>query len=150
MVKHYNPSIVQDAQRIFNTKTNNISDEVGDIIPVVPVLPVCRIVRSSASGTVYTTPSDKDFYLTGFSMSFSKDVAATGSVMTLSAIIDGVSQVLHRFAAITLTAERDSIAIDLSFPIKIDRGTNITIGLTGTFNSAPAAIRGYTQETTAT
>jgi len=146
-VKHYNPSISERAARIFATKGDALSDDVmPNIQPVITLTPVARILKSAGSGTLYTTPSDKDFYLTGFSASFSKAVTDTGTSLTLTCFTEGVSVPLIRLAGVTLTVERDTVAVDLSIPIKVDRGTAIASGASGTFSSTAFCIRGYTEE----
>lgn len=116
-----------------------------DIIPsqlaekVVPVMEVnpkmlrrCNIVRgqeaaNSTSGTIYTTPADKDFFMVACQLGVIKDVTSTSTLSTLRATIDGVQQKLLEIPGITLTAQ--SAVVSLSFPdaIKIDRNTAIVI-----------------------
>lgn len=159
MVKHYNPSIVQDAQRILNTKMDNLSDNIGDMVAVIPILPTCRIVKNgntSSSGglTVYTTPTERDFYLTGIIFSMAKDSTcdvATGTV-AINVVIDGTAVALAPIAVITLTAQAQIASLSLPVPIKIDRGTPISGSVTFTAGvmRRTCTLIGYTQETTAT
>ena len=161
MVKHYNPSIVQDALRILNTKTNNLSDEVGDLVPTIPITPICRVVKtnsSTASGssiTVYTTPSDKDFYLTGLVFTYQKDATcdcADGTHAAIQTTIEGLAIQLIRSTLITLSADSRTFVNHFTTPVKIDRGVTIIITV-NTFTVGKfvrsATIYGYTQETTA-
>jgi len=158
-VKHYNPSISQRAQRVFNTKGEHLSDDVIPTIqPVIQVAPVARIVRNgntSATGslTPYTTPTDKDFYLTAIGLSYSKNVTcdvATGNVQ-LNITVDGASVAVIALAMQTLTAQDGTAYISFPIPIKVDRGTAIT----GTNSYTAGAMRrtgvvvGYTEEVTA-
>lgn len=161
MVKHYNPSIVQDAQRILNTKMDNLSDNVADMVAIIPIEPVCRIAKSaqrasSGATTLYTTPVDKDFYLIGCYMTMVKDVTcdvASTDGPTLKVNIDGVSSTLLQLATLTLTAQQSQISINFRYPIKCDRNAAITL-TGGTFAAGTlvktGGIFGYTQETTAT
>lgn len=161
MVKHYNPSIVQNAQRILNTKADNLSDEVSGPVAVIPIKPICRIVRfavrsTSGSGTVYATPTDKDFYLIGCSLSVQRDAACdapSSDGARVGIVIDSVTQGLIPISCATLTAFSAEQNITFPFPIKIDRGTNITItGMTFTVGTCvrSVSIIGYTEETTST
>ena len=115
-------------QILTDTYINPLKEKVPNqlaskIVPVLSVNPfrVANIVRyGNASGTIYTTPTDTDFFLTGFNMS-----ALTGSCI-LSIIIDGATVTLARIEAgaglITATAN------NFPFPIKLDRGSNIVMG----------------------
>jgi len=150
MTKHYNPSIVERANRILATKSGDfLSDEVQGPVACIAITPVANILRAAAgSGTIYTTPADKDFYLTGFSLSFVKAASDTGTLVQITCIVDGVTTSIFGFAGLTLTAERDGVAVDLSTPIKVDRNTAISCGLTGTYTAIRSTIRGYTEEVT--
>lgn len=87
---------------------------------------------STSSGTLLlgtTTTASRDFYITAFNLSFSKDVAcdiATGSIY-LAIISNGATVILARLPVITLTAQDGKTELALSRPIKVDRGTNISI-----------------------
>lgn len=158
MVKHYNPSIVQDALRIFNTKSDNLSDDLGlNIIPVIPVTPCARVVGNAAatnatSATILTTPTGRDFYLTGAALSMIKDVTSTSNSSTIRCVINGVTVIILDIAGITLTAQSATQTVVFNPPLKIDAGTNITVqNATNTANvRSDGCIYGYTQETTAT
>jgi len=157
MTKHYNPSIVERANRILASKAGDyLSDEVAGPVAVIPLNPVVRIVRaggSSATGTLtlYTTPSDKDFYLTTAILSMIKDVTcdATGGI-NLNAVIDGVTKEIIVYGILTLTAQADTIVCNCPVPIKIDRNTAITVS--GTYTAGTmrrsATVHGYTEEVT--
>jgi len=159
VTKHYNPSIVERANRILATKAGDyLSDDVmPNIQPVIPISPIVKIIRNSntsATGSItpYTTPDDKDFYLTAIGLSYSKNATcdvATGNV-ALNVTIDGVSVAVVSLAMLTLTAEKDSVYVNFNPPIKVDRGTAIT----GTNTYTAGLMRrtcnvvGYTEEVT--
>lgn len=160
MVKHYNPSLVERFQRIFNFKsTDRFKDDISGPVAVIPVEPVSKIVRSgntSSSGalTIFTTPSDKDFYLVGGNISLVKDVtcdAATGTFQ-ITCTIDGVAQAIMVIGILTLTAQSEIVNLSLPYPIKVDRGTAITGSITFTAGACrrTGCIIGYTEETTNT
>lgn len=154
-MKHYNPTISADINRILNLKGESTSEISEEIIAVIPIIPKCNIVRSiraiNASNvvTLFTTPTDKDFYLTNAALNFIKDASATSTVSDITVYIDGVLQTLLRIDQITLTAQTGSIAESYPIPIKIDRGTNITVehGTAVANITTSGMIKGYTVET---
>jgi len=154
-MKNYNLSINQDLNRIFDLKGENTAEVADFIQPVREIEPRINIARSasainSTAGTIYATPSDKDFYLTSASLSVIKDVTSTSLRSDVQVVIDGVTQSVLRISGITLTVQADSISQSYPISIKVDRGTNITV--TNTTNvgnvTASGCIQGYTQETT--
>lgn len=121
------------------------SDVEGPFV-VIPLTPVVNVIKNAtAASTLYTTPTNKDFYLTSASISMAKAVGDTGTVASITVFVDspGSAQNLISLAGITLTAERDSIAVNYNPPIKIDRGTVIAFNTSGTFSSTRAHITGY-------
>jgi len=155
MVRHNNPTISLDATRILNLKAEGFDSELQTLTPVVEIKPKTNIVRSqtafnATSATVYTTPSDKDFYLISAALSTSKDATATSTTSSITSTIDAASgQDILRLGLLTLTAERNSIATQFNPPIKIDRGAVITVKndtAVGNIRSV-ASIAGYTVET---
>jgi len=157
MTRHYNPSIVQHANRILASKGGDfLSDEVmPNIQPVIPISPVANISRGSGmtnalTSALFTTPADKDFYLTSAVLSVSKDVTSTAVAIDFRVVIDGASQTPIRISGITLTPLQATVPLVFNPPIKIDRNTAISINA----NTAVANIRvdgsltGYTEEVT--
>lgn len=153
---HYNPSISEDTNRILNLKSGDNNNEVGDHIqPTIEIQPkaIVRSAGQTASGimTVFTTPIDKDFYITGYALGYVKDVlcdTATGDI-ALTIVIDGVTRSLFPFPILTLTAQSDTATGCVVPPIKVDRGTQINLG--GTFGAGnmrrTASIYGFFRET---
>jgi len=150
-MKHYNPSITERANRIFNLKNGDgISDEVDGPVAVIPIQPTIKIVRRSvvAGGVIYTTPTDKDFYIVSVSLSVAKTAAQTGSNVAILTTIEGASISILDIRGITLTAQDASRDISFHYPIKLDRGTTITLSPTGDYTSLSGIIYGYTEEVT--
>lgn len=153
-MRHFNPSISEDASRIFNCKGEYL-EEIGDeIIPVVVVERYANIVREAegaGTGTVtaYTTPADKDFFLTGFNMNYSTDAACDTTSLSVQVFIEGVSRLLIRRKKITLTAASETVVREFSKPIKIDRNTAITLVCSFAAGNCPRSLTicGYTVET---
>lgn len=165
MVLNYNDTQAKDVinNLIDGLKLNPVTDSIPHaVIPTIqPTFEVkrrvCNIVEGNAGAssgsavTIYTTPSDKDFYLVGANLTMSKDAACdttTGSLQ-LSATINGTVKNILRMSHTTLTALQGNVSISLPVPIKIDRNTAITIitlsFTAGTF-SRGANIIGYTEE----
>ncbi len=156
-MRHYNPSITERLFRIFRPKAGDqFSDEVSpNVVAVVPITPVVRIVNAGGGGitgliTGYTTPANKDFYLTGLSFSIAKDAAcdATSGNISVTGVIDGQVVAIATISGITLTALQDTITMQFPFPLKLDRNTAIT----QTYNFTAGVCRrvinvhGYTEE----
>jgi len=157
VTKHYNPSISERAQRILITKNgDHMSDDLmPNMVAVVPILPVARIVRgsgmtNSTTSSLYTTPTDKDFYLTNAVLSVSKDTTAAAVAIDLRVLVDGATLTPVRISGITLTALQATVPVSFNPPLKVDRNTSISINA----SSATANIRvdgaivGYTEEAT--
>jgi hypothetical protein len=156
MAKHFNPTISSDVQRIFNFKQGDtIPADVGNmLVPTIPIERYCNIVKSgtnsnATSTTIYTTPSDKDFYLTAFSMSLIKDVNAAGVAFSLKIYVDAVQIAVLTISSLTLTVHSSQLNMALKYPIKVDKGTIISLtsnSAVGNFIQA-CNIIGYTVET---
>lgn len=120
---------------VSNTPTNKVGDTVQPVINVNPkdyrVINICKraIINNATTGTVYTTPTNKDFYLCGVQMSLDKDNTATSTSFRTDITINGetIAGGAMSIVAIALTAEQRDTFIAYPRPIKIDRGTNITI-----------------------
>ncbi len=131
-MKHYNPTISQNLNRIFNFKGESTEDVYPEILPVIPITGIINIIRSAslssgATTNIYTTPTDKDFYIDALCVSLAKDVNATTTALTITATIDGVSVAILSIACTTLTLERSDKEIYFEKPIKIDRNTVIAL-----------------------
>jgi len=158
-----NSTIFQNLQRIFAFKTNDrIGDQVGGIIvPVVIIGNNVNVVRGSdrqTSGalTVFTTPTDRDFYLTHCHLSQVKDATHDGATGTLiiRTTIAGVLRVLLSLPILVTTAQDNSQSVHFDPPVLIDRGAAIlTAGSGSTFTagtqSTTADVVGYTTDTNA-
>ena len=111
----------------------------------------CNIVRRSSAinstgGTIYTTPTDKDFFLNSVALSVIKDVTSTSILSNITCIIDGATNQILSIPGISLTVQNQSLSISFPIPIKIDRGS--AIGVSNSTNvaniSTNAMITGYT------
>jgi uncharacterized membrane protein len=124
----------------FYTQEAEVEGYHNNVQPVVDVdKPFVNIVKfqtcSASTATLYTTPEDKDFYLTAAFISAN----STGQ-KKITITVNG--EAVDILVSYTSACNPD---INFSPPIKIDRGTNITmtqIAATSTY----ASIFGYTKE----
>jgi hypothetical protein len=140
----------------INPSAATIPNKLSDVVvPVIDVSPahnrVCEIVRAASavnatSTTIYTTPTDKDFYLTAASISTIKDVTATSLASFIETNIGGAARQILYIIGLTLTVQSGQTSISFPVPIKIDRGVNIIIAhTTNVANvSSRGLIYGYT------
>lgn len=139
---------VRDVARL--SISEGFPNKLGDVImPVVDVNPkharVCDIVRGNSNTgataiSVYTTPAStekRDFYLTGFSASLSKDATCDvpSGTVNITVVTNGLTSVLGTISYTTLKAENSNISHALSTPIKLDRNTAIILTATGTITA---------------
>lgn len=106
-------------------------------VPVVETNPKllrrCNIVRSisavnATSATLYTTPSDKDFFLVAAGISVIKDATSTSVISRIYLFPKGDSQRnLLTIGGISLTAQSGEQSITLPNPLQIERGTIINV-----------------------
>jgi hypothetical protein len=115
---------------------NEIADKVICVLNVSPFqtktskpLKTLTGLSNQTSATVYTCNAIKETYLTSATLNYIKDVTSTATDIALN-IIDDESNVVSqhlRFKGITLTANSGSISWSSPFPIKLKKGSNITI-----------------------
>lgn len=83
---------------------------------------------SNASAIVYTTPANQDFYLVSFQWFGEVDAAATATQAYLTCVVNGATvfiSAIRRPAAGTAYSWMTSLS--LPYPLKVDRGSTITI-----------------------
>jgi len=120
-------------QNLLGLQAGNdkIPTELNDkIMPVVDITPkITTIVRAADNAVTggivaYTTPSDKDFFLTYLHFGYTKDVAATSGAIYVRFYTDGAIRYITLTAQST-TAETRFSDITFPYPIKIDKNTAI-------------------------
>jgi len=142
----------------INIVTEAVPSELGKtVVPVMETNPkllrICDIIKygvcsDSTVSAIYTTPADRDFYLTACSLSLIKDATAVSNISNLQVYIGGIAINVLAIAGITLTAQNGSMSLSFPTPIKIDRDTAIAIrnsNATSTVNSVGTII-GYIVE----
>lgn len=112
---------------------NQLAEKVVPTMETNPeLLRKISIVRSTTgtnatSTTIYTTPTDQDFYLCAMAITMIKDVTATSNATAIVATINGAVISILKIPGITLTVQESNVQVSLPFPLKIDRGTAINI-----------------------
>jgi len=144
--------ILDDAK--IQTAIDNVPQELASkVVPVLIANPL-RVVNVTGNGTklttgqytIYTTPSDKDFYLTNASLHNQSDATADNTFITLDCTMKGQNSAnLLRMGKITLTAFSGSISHNYFNPILLERGTTISLNTTFTagVSQTDATIQGY-------
>jgi len=126
-------------------------------VPVMDMTPnfhrIINIIKSeevidATSGIIYTTPTNKDFYLTNAILTIIKNATSTSVFSSLNIKVDGVIRGIIFIEETTLTAQSAQIVLNLNFPIKVDRGSDIIIahGTNVSKIQGSATILGYTVE----
>lgn len=123
---------------VSNVAPNNVS---GVVTPVFDINPksfrVTNIVRrSTVSTTLYTTPTDRDFYLFGYYLDLAHNIAAQSGNITITCTPKGGPQIVIGSLSYATTAliDRDSKNSFVWFekPILLERNTTIFTDSTGT------------------
>jgi len=142
-------------QQLRDVIPSQLADKV---VPVMEVNPkMFRIVNynvagagtNSTSTSLGTTPTDRDTFITGATLSFFKDITATTTFIRLNATMEnGLGIVLCSFGCVTLNIDGDAMTISFPNPVKLKRGSAITISAStnvGNFN-AFGSVMGYQVE----
>jgi len=108
------------------------------------------VLTNATAGTIYTTPTDQDFYLTFASLTFKTATTGLMTQITLKVVINTLSQNILgavNFAA-TGTTGPTAVFNCGNHPIKIDRGTTIEILMDAANDKdrAYGTINGYLDE----
>jgi hypothetical protein len=135
---------------------DKIPSEIAEkVVPVIDVNPkhnriinVGRMNNGTGTITVYTTPTDQDFYICSCSLSCIKAAADTGTYQFLSTTEPGGQTVyLCSLSGVTLTAEQKHITVSFPFPIKVKRGETILAqNAAGTIAHISATVQGFLVE----
>ena len=129
-----------------------IKDEVTPTYEIGPkITTVIKQGSNTATTalTIYTTPVDKDFYITYIAISVSKDVASDLQSVYLSVPTYGTQPVAGLILYLqTLTAESQHVELSFPHPIKVTRNTALVLNGTRTAGTMTksAVIGGYLLE----
>lgn len=117
---------------------SQLADKVVPVMEVNPKLlriaEICKSTGGSTSPiTVYTTPTDTDFYITGATFNCVQDVTSDNIGSSLNITVNGVSVKPLYFSALATTAGQfQNQTTSFNPPIKVDKGTTITVSHSGT------------------
>lgn len=132
-VKNFNTTIAKTFHDRMNVRDGVFLDNELSQNKVVPVIdidkPIINVVKTASTSngnlSIYTTPADKDFYLCSIQYHRVKDATSDCANTSVTATINGTSTAILVAQGIGTTAQDDSIVINLSVPLKIDRSTAI-------------------------
>jgi len=136
----------------LGTQELQACDKVNDNIqPTLDINPhyskIFMVGERTSSGpiTAYTTPADKEFYLTFAKLTLITDANQDGVLATLSIFVDGVSKILLNIDKFTTTATIEHIEVSFPYPIKVDKNTAIIATATRTAgtHTLRAAVAGF-------
>lgn len=129
------------------TNNSQVPDiQVPSIVqPTISIEPELNILRSATSATtLYTTPSDKDFYLTSISLSGSSNASATVTLTVTT--FDNASRTINLQVS-NGGVLNDSVnnSLNMIFPMRgLKLARNSTVALSFNSSTASANIAGYT------
>lgn len=161
MATIYNSDLTKELTKGAGLQTSKdvIPNQIAEkVVPVMEVNPkLLRVVNvhqrntatNATSATIYTTPADRDFYLTGLTISMIKDATATSTSSFISVYINGLQNQIAHIVSLTLTPQYAAYSKDFTVPIKLDRNTAIVIGnATNVANiTSSGTIQGYIVDT---
>jgi hypothetical protein len=107
-----------------------VQDVISPVYPIqVKYATVAKQNANAATGSilVYTTPIDRDFYLTAAFISITKDVTSDCVECYLNASVGGSARRILNIDMQTATAGSFNMNDSYAYPIKIDRGTDISV-----------------------
>lgn len=146
----HNTSLKKSYSQIFDSAaTQPINATLNtDIQPVTPVIPYLNIVKvAQGSETMYTVPTDRQFYLTNVSLNVNR-TEGTGTSSSCTCTFQPIGQpavTVICLCAASATVGGDSNSSDIVFPLRgvqLEPGSAVTSANGGTAMSA--MIAGYT------
>jgi hypothetical protein len=140
----------QRTAEIFFDNEQSIEGYNNSIQPVVDVMKIKSNVfkNRNSGGDFFTTPTDKDFYLTGYEVSIANVAAAEASKEGYTTIVleNGETQKIGHVIAVTnaTNAVYCNVANKI-YPLKLKRGSVLTLINGATY--IRGMVCGYTEET---
>jgi hypothetical protein len=148
MVTIYNSELFKELregvklQQLTDTIPSQLADKVVPVMEVNPkLLKVCNIVKSATcnnatTATIYTAPTDRDFFIVSAALSVIKDVTSTSVQSAINVVPEDAvtGSNICVLAGITLTPQTLAISQTFIPPLKLKRGSVI-----GAINSANVA-----------
>jgi hypothetical protein len=130
-----------------------IADAIIPVIDVNPKLKYSNKIHTSfltggggTSAGIYTTPMDKDFYLTGACLSIVKNATSNSTVTSIRVgTADGPTSNIISIIGLTLTEQDQTVWCPFPIPLRLARGSAITLitDSTGAGYEVRGSIIGY-------
>jgi len=117
----YSTNILKNASEILETNamSEKVSEINGSVQPTIKIEPYINILKTdtAATATIYTTPTDKDFYLTNAAISCNVGGGAAGTATLTFVLRSGETQTIN---AVVTSDIGDSTAVTLpiQFPLR--------------------------------
>jgi hypothetical protein len=134
---------------------NQVSNDVQQVFEVNPLatlqntlLNSVTVSTNTATTTLYTTPTNEDFYLTLILFGCNSINSTAPNTFSITAYVNGTKEILMGTG---ITAAGQFIVLSIDPVLKIDRGTNIDLNLSyGSFSSASvtSSIYGFPYDNT--
>ena len=141
---------------VGSQRTNEINERIRVVYVANPPIEVTHVEFIEQAGVgalkLFTTPDNKDFFLTSAFLLLNQTVPAGVGITPLCALditFNGSSiKVLLQLQRPQRLAGAESVTIAYPIPIKVDRDTNITLRVTAgdLATQATATITGFTVE----
>lgn len=154
---------------VLEIQSKEVIDKISDELKVQPALEIPRqlapniqltygvnplrivnIVKSlAAAGTMYTTPLDRDFYLT-FASASATISSATSVTPGITIVLAGQALIkilgVNMAAPAGVTGMCQAVSADFSTPILLEKGSTIVVTTLGAADSGFFSIAGYTTD----
>lgn len=146
MESTHNTKLLRDASEIL--ETNSIAPQQfavpNTIQPVIEIEPFLDVFRASnVTATLFTTPADKDFYLTNIAISASDNAPITPATTTVSFTLrDGTAV---SFEVVINADATGGVANTMDFPkrgLLLAKNSAITCSIVSAGHAAIAGYRG--------
>jgi hypothetical protein len=154
MIQNGSSEVTKQFQDTFKVQTieGTLSTVATSVTPVYVSNPLyAKIIASgtrtaTGAGTVYTTPTDKLFFLTHLSLSSTQNATADQILVVIKSTVGGKVIELLSIDCETLTARSTQTSISFPFPILLDKGVTITLTQAFTVGSGTArcCLSGFT------
>jgi len=95
---------------------------------------------TTGNAAIYTTPLDKDTYITSITVGYIKDATcdtATSISNGVFTVIDGLTTYIVPVPCLTLTAQSYNFNVVFPYPMKIDRG--VAVVFSGSYTAGSCA-----------
>jgi hypothetical protein len=154
-MKAYEKFLLLSFKRIFGIQSE-VTPEMANVVPTVVInddlynsekTQVIKSATQTGSGTtvIYTTPTDRDFYLTGCLLSVHKATTENGTEFELAGVVNGQTVYFNAIQAVSTLVRAETSYLQFAYPIKLDKNT--PIGLVVGSSTVRAMIFGFEQPT---